>query len=106
MLQTSVDRWEKRDAAFCLLALELPPSALPAGVSKQMLEDHRWCSQKWLDMKVRCRGRRGGQKGSPTASGVEKGSRMLGKKIGGQRGRMLENDSSVVPKQQQPFYEP
>jgi hypothetical protein len=52
MLETTVDRWEKRDAAFCLLALEMPSGTLPTGITKQLLEDYRWCSQKWLDMKV------------------------------------------------------
>lgn len=35
-------RWEKRDAAFALLSLELSEEQLGAGISSDLLEDYRW----------------------------------------------------------------
>lgn len=53
MMRTSQDRWEQRDAAFCLLALGLGAEALAAHqLTLQALQDLRWCSQQWLDRRV------------------------------------------------------
>lgn len=52
MLLTSEDRWEKRDAAFALLTLELTEPELGDEVSMRKLEDYRWCSRAWLNGEV------------------------------------------------------